>query len=233
MFAWARELAWLLKHCPFGEGKMDRAVCAFVVGILGLGAGSAAQPNEIPLVTIRLHDYVRLPTGAIAAAQQHVTALYAAIGVRIVWAETVQPTAAAARFSKRDPGELLVNILTPAMSSRLAVRDEALGLAAVTPLDGGNVAYVLFGRICRLATASGTRSVDVLGVIIAHEVGHLLLPRGAHSLTGLMRHEWSGVDFKSANHRRLHFTGAQASSIHGLLSRRTNPASIGAKTLGQ
>ena len=150
---------------------MHGFAAALVMGILfGPAPGLAlAQPNDIPAVTIRLYDYVRLTAESIEAAQRQVTDLYGAIRVHVVWADTVQPTAPRARDRKRDSRELVVNILTPAMSSRIAVGDEALGLAAVTQQDGGGmVAYVFFDRICQLAMVSAREPADVLGVIIAH-----------------------------------------------------------------
>lgn len=206
---------------------MRRTALAFLMGIgLGLGPASAlAQPNDVPSITIRIYDYARIPTESIEEAQQHVTDLYAAIGVQAVWARTVRPTESRAYSLERDPRELLINILSPTMSRRLAVAEETLGLAAVSLLDGGTIAYILFDRICQVAVTAATSPASVLGVVIAHELGHLLLPHGSHSRTGLMRPIWNAVDFGVVNHQQLNFTRAQARSIHRLLSRRTQPAS--------
>jgi hypothetical protein len=45
--------------------------------------------------------------------------------------------------------------------------------------------------------------MDVMGLVMAHEIGHLLLPYG-HSRTGLMRPSWDIGDLQST-HNRSHF----------------------------
>lgn len=214
---------------------MRGSVLALVMGFsVGLGRGSAlAQPNDLPSVTVRLHDYVRLPTESVERARQRVTDLYAAIGVRLVWAETVRQAEASAHDSRRDPSEVLINVLTPALSRRLAVRQKALGAAAVTRREGGKVAYVLFDRIYQVAVTSATSPADVLGVVIAHELGHLLLPQGSHSPTGVMRPDWNAVDFQATNLQKHMFTPAQRDSIRERPGRQAHTVSIGAETAGQ
>jgi len=54
---------------------------------------------------------------------------------------------------------------------------------------------------------------DLLGYCIAHEIGHLLLPPGSHSPSGIMRARWRGDDFKLIATGRLLFTAEQAKLI--------------------
>ena len=59
---------------------------------LTLGLGSAvAEPRDMLSVTVRIHDYVGIPTACMTSAQENVKDLYAAIGVNTIWAETKQP----------------------------------------------------------------------------------------------------------------------------------------------
>jgi hypothetical protein len=51
---------------------------------------------------------------------------------------------------------------------------------------------------------------QVLGHVIAHEVGHLLLNQQVHSPHGIMRGEWSFVDFRDMTSGMLLFTPEQA-----------------------
>ena len=176
------------------------------------------------------HATYHLPAECIERARQRVSDLYVAIGVRIVWAENVHPANASAHSPERDPSERLINILTPAMSRRLPVGQDALGAAAVTGRAGGQVAYVLFDRVGQVAVTSATNPADILGVVIAHELGHLLLPQGSHSRTGVMRPD---LNFKTASLQQLMFTRAQADSIRGRLGRRAHPVLSGTETAGQ
>jgi hypothetical protein len=58
---------------------------------------------------------------------------------------------------------------------------------------------------------------SLLGVVIAHEIGHLLLPYGSHSASGLMQGDWDSRQFLLARTRRLWFTAQQAELIRAHL----------------
>lgn len=48
-------------------------------------------------------------------------------------------------------------------------------------------AWVFSGRVCNDSAEPGLDAAQMLGHVIAHELGHLLLPHGAHSLAGVVR----------------------------------------------
>ena len=76
-----------------------------------------------------------------------------------------------------------------------------------------NRAYIFGDRIANLKI-SGRRDFEViLGRVLAHELGHLLLPGQGHSNAGLMQKQ---VDFRSA--KVMGFTGEQRQSIQTLLA---------------
>ena len=58
---------------------------------------------------------------------------------------------------------------------------------------------------------------SLLGVAIAHEIGHLLLPYGSHSPSGLMQADWDDRQFVLARARLLRFTAQQAKQIRAHL----------------
>jgi hypothetical protein len=173
-------------------------------------------------VSIGIQDYADLSTATIDRAQRLVTELYATVGVDTMWAETIRPNESV-RAPEKPPHTLVVNILTPAMSGRMMVTEGTLGLAAGTRDHGGIVAYVLFDRIYRVARTSASNTADVLGLVIAHELAHLLLPSGSHSRIGLMRPMWDVRDFRNPHRQLFAFTRAQVDGILRLLAQRANP----------
>ena len=54
----------------------------------------------------------------------------------------------------------------------------------------------------------------VLGCVIAHELGHLLIPGDAHSLTGIMSTQWTYRQWEDIVAERLLLDGKQAKAIH-------------------
>jgi hypothetical protein len=80
-----------------------------------------------------------------------------------------------------------------------------LGFAA----SGGTVASVLVEPVAHVAMRKSLAVGDLLGVIIAHEIGHLLLPPDSHS-TGIMA---PNIDRFLIDHGGPFFDRRQASMI--------------------
>ena len=111
------------------------------------------------------------------------------------------------------------------MSERLGVADDVVGVAAVAAQGGGLVAYVLVDRVMVAAKQGGVDPMGMLGLVIAHEIGHLLLPAQAHSLTGLMRPRWSALELRDgAPSPHFTFTDTQADLIRHRLRQGTASA---------
>src|SRR5262245_28352328 len=62
--------------------------------------------------------------------------------------------------------------------------EDAMGITSGTAAERGRVAYVFYDRAERFTPLHRGK---YLGHFMAHELGHLLLPQYAHSVTGLMR----------------------------------------------
>ena len=56
--------------------------------------------------------------------------------------------------------------------------------------DRGWLATAFSDRIAGAATRVGVDAGTLLGLVIAHELGHLLLGSGYHGWTGVMRADW-------------------------------------------
>jgi hypothetical protein len=57
----------------------------------------------------------------------------------------------------------------------------------------------------------------LLGLVMAHEIGHLLLPYEKHANTGLMRAGWSRTDIELAGRGQLRFSATEAGLIRAKL----------------
>jgi hypothetical protein len=85
--------------------------------------------------------------------------------------------------------------------------------AAVRTEGGVRVVYVFFDRVRAEAERYGVSTALVLACVIEHELGHLLLPGGAHSRIGLMQPVWRAEDFRSANRGQLRFTPDEMAAL--------------------
>lgn len=177
---------------------------AFGVALSVVLAGpcGAVAATERLSVVVRIDDRVHVPPRDLALAKVEVEQVFRAAGVEIDWAEGRLPASvsglnAAASHSRHLTVMLVNNTEQPSGGATTC----ALGLAAPALAS----AYVFYNR---LVDTWRTRPVDVrvvLGRVIAHELGHLLLPPGSHSNYGIMR---ADLDLGFVNTDR--FTVAQA-----------------------
>jgi hypothetical protein len=203
------------------EGEMRRVTTGLVMALAWAASATvmAAGPDDRATVTVRIHDYVELPKRPLARTQSLVSAYYRAIRVDTKWRAVMQPSrlSSATPPTLHDDRDLTVIILSHSMALEKDLPDDAVGTAATTTDAPGRIAYVLYDRVVAAAVGAGWDPVDFMGVVIAHEIGHLLLPYGSHSPDGLMRGHWAVDDLRNVDRRTLKFSDGQAEQMRQLL----------------
>jgi hypothetical protein len=105
------------------------------------------------------------------------------------------------------PGSLaLVLRILPPEASTLPVAPGALGFA----VPSESYAAVLYGRVASLPLPNTRIGRDVLlGHVVAHELGHVLLGTGGHSKSGIMTAAWKSKTLAVAARGQLVFDSKQ------------------------
>jgi hypothetical protein len=204
------------------------------IALMLLAWPAAADPVPTLKIVLQVPD-ASVPLHLVLRARDEVTRIYRDAGVVITWKD-VTPNSdeldAPQSTGPAVPGFALV-VISSRNTDTLTVATDALGGATGTAETRGRVAYVFYDRVERTARAHlnrksylGTSEMDtviVLGHAMAHEIGHLLLPRG-HSALGLMRADWSTEDLRDAAHGELNFTPEQAEALRETLLTRMSPS---------
>jgi predicted Zn-dependent protease len=82
----------------------------------------------------------------------------------------------------------------------------------------GAKAQIFFKQVQDFARLHRIDTVSVLACVIAHEIGHLLLPGTPHSPTGLMQARWDRALVHNAATGSLTFTNAEAARMLSAVS---------------
>jgi hypothetical protein len=163
----------------------------FVLGLsLHLGAMECDAIRTIP---VRLFIDAAAPPKIVLAAQNEAAWVLRSLCVEIEWVRSPSTQALEIRI-----------IAAPLPHSTSAL---ALGLTTLNPKHNAR-ATVFFSRVREtwLPYSSLIRLDVLLGCVIAHEIGHMLLSTTAHSSDGVMVAHFGKNEVLRAAQRRLLFT---------------------------
>jgi hypothetical protein len=164
-------------------------------------ASAIPGTGDLCTVGIAVSLNVDIPGSTLVGAQVDVARIFRDAGVRVVWRRSSRQT------ERSHAVELALAILPRALPTD---RPGELGFAGGS--DGRGAAYVFYDRVRDVASGFGVSVQAVLTLALAHELGHLLLPRGSHSPSGIMQGGWDRDALRGLG-RGLSFTAAQAELI--------------------
>lgn len=169
----------------------SKILLIFLFGV-SLRAG-ATECSLVRTVSIRLVNEAVIPPKVLVAAQREAVYILKSLCVRLEWtAESVSDA---------------MEMRTTAAPIGPDVPKSALGITFLDP-TGTNRGTVFFSRV-RAVERTYWRPVTLeglLGCVLAHELGHLLLGSKTHSLEGVMVANFERAELLKAGQRGLLFT---------------------------
>lgn len=165
-------------------GVRQRLGCFGAALALACSSGAqAAEGNdsaELPAVVVRVDNMAGILPGHLQFAEDRAAEVFARIGARIHWIDLEE---SAARHIA--PSFTIVLLNAGRKSEEASMFIDALGLAHPSVCR----AYVFYDRVAALNVGTPRTIPSLLGDIIAHELGHLMLAPPGHSADGIMRPE--------------------------------------------
>jgi hypothetical protein len=198
---------------------------SLVLGISVLWNVCFARPNPSSQVadqqiTVRLYNLADVRSQTLDQAMHQATLLLATAGVTAVWeqgaadskeAHTVDLSSRQAQKTQNSGfrKHLVVIVVGNVPAGYLP---GALGRAFPESQIGVN-AMIFYDRVERLKQTDEMDLTTVLGLAMAHEIGHVLLRSSAHSQGGIMKSPWTKTDLQHAAVRLSKFTALQREAI--------------------
>jgi len=191
-----------------------RTWIAGLVLCAGLAAdGTAlAQTPDSPIVYVHIMDRAGVPAETLGRAQDDAARVFQLSGITLVWVDVKACQASC----------LIVRIVVQPVNAK-SRNPNMLGLALSTKEARGTNLWIFYPHIQAFSALLGMHASQLLGHVMAHEMGHLLLPNGAHAPTGVMRQEWDKTQAKNAATGLLTFTPNEASFIRERLRGSASP----------
>ena len=199
--------------------------------VVATSSGTTGWADGTPspaIVTLRIYDYVQAKDADLKRAETEASAILATGGVSARWVDCPTSHAVLKDFpdcqSALKVTDYVVSILPEAMADRLEHSGDALGSANESE-DGFGRAQIFYDKIRTVAGGNTAPFFALLGRVMAHEIGHLLLGDNKHSRSGIMTAAWSDPELEMRSGPEMIFTSEQSHRIEARLSAAT-PRSV-------
>lgn len=209
------------------------ALAASLACLIGLSLaqnGIARATDPSLTFHVGVYNYAQAPPATLVGAEREAERILGVAGVRVIWQDC--GTLVPANYSQspcqkyRGPAYIELRILPQPLKE--IFRDDPLGFAIAPAM--ANVYYhkaMLFVG----GEGSGFAGQTILGCVIAHEIGHLLLGSNSHSDSGIMRAKWEREDMQPRSMGQRLFSFAQAKVIQAEVQRRVALPPVEAKSV--
>ena len=149
---------------------------------------------------------VLMPFGMQHAARAQASAIYARIGIDLKWS----------RLSECVNDGIRIDV-----EPRAAADLSPKATASAYPFSKSPRRITVYcDRVQAVISGRELSARFILGHILAHELGHVLLRTDAHADTGLMKAHWTHADFGAMSRAPAAIGGIHAKMMHENLDRR-------------
>jgi len=193
--------------------------------LLCAGAARNTAIAAGPGITVLVYNYAAVPAVTLERVEDEAARIFRHAGIETAWRdcraearETNLPCPAPAIFT---PG---LRIVPNLQLVRNAVRADTMGYSvgyfATISVDSADI-----------LSRRGLGEVEgILGHLAAHELGHVLLPGTAHTVTGIMKARWNRDDWNTARLGWVFFARKQSEFMRRELLAGPRLAALGGET---
>jgi hypothetical protein len=181
---------------------------------LAVSASPVNAATDSAQLIVAVYNDAAVPSGVLQRAEQSAATIFAHANFQLVWLHCLDARPENAQACKQTdlPQHLALRIIPNAMTS---TRDAVFGVAFLARDGTGKYSDVFWKRAQDLHALSNLDLGSILGSVMAHEMGHLLLGSHAHAVSGIMRAHWEGEELRRIAMGTLLFTPQQAKRMHG------------------
>ena len=182
-----------------------------------------AQRGDLA-VKVSVFNDAQISDGKVATAESAAARLFAHAGIRIDWLNCGHATETGEERASCSKAAFPEHFVVRLRQRSLNLNESTLGLSFLGDDGIGCHADVFYAGVEPIQQEAGLSAEAILGLVIAHELGHLLLGTNSHAARGIMRANWKKQDLSLAGKGMLGFTEDQAQKMRGRLESASLPA---------
>ncbi len=131
-------------------------------------------------LVVQVDNDARIPAADLAGMEDVVGHSFHAIGVRVIWEHS--------EVALDDPRGLRVHLrlLSRTQADRKIMKERIANAVLGQTNRPARLVYIFTRRIVEASVKFSHDYTRILGFVVAHELGHVLLPPGSHSDSGVM-----------------------------------------------
>jgi hypothetical protein len=214
-----------------GGGMSQKSLTKIAILIVQssiLLTGAHARDKELGKISIRVIDQVGVPEKEWRLAQETADKIFQSAGLSVNWVHCTWNASAKNGDcpSPTTPDELSLVMVSDQTTNRMQAPARVFGMSLMaTEGSFGSRGYIYYGRIQSKCTEQhDINEALLLGTIVAHELGHLLLGPNSHSQKGIMKSDFERDDMTGIQLSGLQFNGRQRETLRSAVERRLDAA---------
>lgn len=179
----------------------------------------AEQTVEHAGIMIAVYNEAGVPEGDLAKAEKQAARILERAGLNVIW--TSRSRLETTGTGCTSTSENIVCFSIHIIRQPRAASGDVCGMAFVDPGAIGKYIDVFYGRVQALSSEE-LDTAGVLGHVMAHETGHLLLGVQSHSRLGIMQPRWYRGELRKASRGNLLFTPEQGEAMRERIRAASN-----------
>jgi hypothetical protein len=181
-------------------------------------------------VKVSVFNDAQITKGKVATAEKVAAGLFAPTGIRIDWLNCGLATETSDETDSCNEAAFPTHLAIRLRQKSLNLSESTLGLSYLGQDGIGCYADVFYAGVDPIQRDTGLSSEAILGFVIAHELGHLLLGTNSHATAGIMRANWRKPELSAAGKGLLGFSEAQAKTMRARLENFSSRAGAGSRS---
>ena len=179
-------------------------------------AGKTPYPAP-PTLRVSVFNDAHIPNQKLLRAERVAAQIFAASGISIDWLNCGRPTETGREQSACSEAIFPSHLHVRIEPCSLNLNPSVVGLSYSGENGAGQQADIFYSGVSLLEQTHHADSAAILGGVMAHELGHLLLGADSHAPSGLMRPLWNAHDLSGSLSGQLAFTPQQSEKLRARL----------------